>query len=339
MPSRTRLRDEHARRARGDEHELVAAGPRDRVHEPDASRRAPPRPGAATWSPARAPAASLSSREAVDVEQRDRDLGCPGAGPGRPRARGRGRASARSTARSAGRCATRARATRRARRPSTRCGTSRSRRPRDPRPRPAASPRSCSTSCSPAQPNVSTPTHASTPPLRDDERQVRAGHRRAVRRRPRRGRATRSGRAPRGGSGGPGSRRRRLATPSTLVVRHPEGEQQLEARRRSRSWAKTAAIGAPTAAAPASTITASAWSRSFARASAAAPADSTAERAGAGVGPCPPRVPPRAVCAGAGRPDPPAIPSRRVRASRHRTPRAARRDPGLARGRRLCSAR
>ena len=57
------LRDRHARRTRGHQHELVAADPGDACRPAGRSRRARVATWRSTWSPARDPEASLSSRK------------------------------------------------------------------------------------------------------------------------------------------------------------------------------------------------------------------------------------------------------------------------------------
>ena len=204
MPSMHPPGDGHARRARGDEHELVATGPRDRVHEPDALREHARHLAQHVVAGAR-PGRRVQLAEARRRRTARRTPRCPAAAPARPPAPGRGRRCARSRGPSADRSGRPARATRRARRHGRgpegrdRGGGEVGDR------RPAASPPRCRRACSPAQPNVSTPTHASTVAAAgDDERQVRAGHRGAVRSSGRRGRASRCGRGRRGGRGDPG---------------------------------------------------------------------------------------------------------------------------------------
>ena len=164
MPSRTRLRDEHARRARGDEHELVPARPRDRVHEPDGlgehgrdlaqrlCRRRARRPSSLScvkpstsnsatetsdcWRCARA---TSSSRTRPSVRAFDRPVSGSVCAT-------RSAHSARSAAIDEVRNAAMAAAARSAIATSSVSSV-------------------VPTSCAPGQPNVSTPTHASTPPL------------------------------------------------------------------------------------------------------------------------------------------------------------------------------
>ena len=155
-----------------------------------------------TWSPAREPGLLVERREAVDVEQGDRDLAALPLRPGdleledaaeRPRVRQPGqRVGVRDALEPLGALG----------RHRRRSGTRRSPPPRGPRSRPAAPPRSSRPRGSPSQPNDRTPDAG----LDARRRRPRAAGRRTSsssrRAPPTAARASRSGRAPRDGSGG-----------------------------------------------------------------------------------------------------------------------------------------
>ena len=126
---------------------------------------------------------------------------------------------------------------------------------------------------------------------------------------------------------------------ATRVVGHAEREQQLEARCGPGPGAKTRGHRrARRRRRPASTITASAVSRSCRRGERGRAGREDGERAGAGAAVVRPREPPPAASPGGDRPEPPRHALRAIVASRHRTPRPRPRPRRPRRGR-LCSPR
>ena len=196
----------------------------------------------------------------------------------------------------------------------------------------------------PASRSVSTPTHASTPPL---PRPRAAGRRRSSWRRPasrRCGRASRSGPARRGGSGAPGWTTRRPRTPRRASSAMPRVSSSSSAAAVRVLGEDRGRGGADRGRARLDDDRRAPCPGRPARASAAAPADSTVSGPLPAPRSCPPRVPPRA-CR---RPSPSRtsgqrsrVPRRRVRIATppSRAADAARWARRAASGRGLCSAR